>query len=201
MERSVFILGDLLYLAVQLGGGGLIDAAGVLQAAEAHSLQHAQHAGGIDIGCELRHIEADLHMALGGQIVDLIRAHGADNREDAHRIAQIAVVQVEVGVTLQMGDALTVINGGAADNAVDIVALLKQKLCQIAAVLTGNTGDQCFFHNAVSLSSVSCAVILRAFFLCVCYSTALFFFFAGRILQKTSIILTFLVYWVCSAEM
>ena len=27
-----------------------------------------------------------------------------------------------------------------------------------------------------------------------------FFFFAGRILQKTSIILTFLVYWVCSAE-
>ena len=161
MERGVLVLGDLLDLAVQLGGGGLIDAAGVLQAAEAHSLQYAQHAGGIDIGCELRHIEADLHMALGGQIVDLIRAHGADDREDAHRIAQIAVVQVEVGVTLQMGDALTVINGGAADNAVDIVALLKQKLCQIAAVLTGNTGDQCFFHNAVSLSSVSCAVILR----------------------------------------
>ena len=44
MERGVLVLGDLLDLAVQLGGGGLIDAAGVLQTAEAHSLQHAQHA-------------------------------------------------------------------------------------------------------------------------------------------------------------
>ena len=147
MERRVLVLGNLLDLAVQLGCRCLIDAAGVLEAGQAHSLQHAQHAGGIDVSGELRHIKADLHMALGGEVVDLVGPHGADDGEDAHGVAQIAVVQVEVRVTLQMGDALAVIDGGAADNAVDVVALFQQELCQIAAVLAGDAGDECFFHR------------------------------------------------------
>ena len=147
MERCVLVLGNLLDLAVQLGRRCLINAAGVLEAGQAHSLQHAQHAGGIDVGGELRHIKADLHMALGGEVVDLVGPHGADDGEDAHGVAQIAVVQVEVRVTLQMGDALAVIDGGAADDAVDVVALFQQELSQIAAVLAGNAGDECFFHR------------------------------------------------------
>jgi len=150
MERSVLVLGNLLYLAVQLGGRCLIDAASVLQTAEAHSLQYAQHTGGIDIGRELRHIEADLHMALSGQIVDLIRAHGADDREDAHRIAQIAIVQVEARMTLQMGDALTVVDGGTTYDAMNLVALLQKKLCQIGTILTGDTGNQCNFRHILT---------------------------------------------------
>lgn len=92
MERRVLVLGNLLDLAVQLGRRCLINAAGVLEAGQAHSLQHAQHAGGIDVGGELRHIKADLHMALGGEVVDLVGPHGADDGEDAHGVAQIAVV-------------------------------------------------------------------------------------------------------------
>ena len=147
VERRVLVLGNLLDLAVQLGCRCLIDAAGVLEAGQAHSLQHAQHAGGIDVGGELRHIKADLHMALGGEVVDLVGPHDADDGEDAHGVAQIAVVQVEVRVTLQMGDALAVIDGGAADDAVDVVTLFQQELSQIAAVLAGNAGDECFFHR------------------------------------------------------
>ena len=147
VERGVLVLGHFLDLAVELGRGRLVDAAGVFQTAQAHSFQHAQHTGSIDVGGKLGHIEADLHVALGGEVVNFIGADLADDRENAHRIAEVAVLQVKVGVALQMGDTLAVIDGRTADDAVDIVALLKQKLCQIAAVLAGNAGDECFFHN------------------------------------------------------
>ena len=79
VERCVLVLGNLLDLAVQLGRRCLINAAGVLEAGQAHSLQHAQHAGGINVGGKLRHIKTDLHMALGGEVVDFIGPHGADD--------------------------------------------------------------------------------------------------------------------------
>ena len=134
-------------------------------------------------------------MALGGEVVDLVGPHGADDGEDAHGVAQIAVVQVEVRVTLQMGDALAVIDGGAADDAVDVVALFQQELSQIAAVLAGNAGDECFFIGYYPFICILRSV-LRGFSDLVCYCTALFCAWAVGILQKTSIILTFLVYWV-----
>ena len=150
MERSVLVLWHFLDLAVQFRGGCLVDAAGVGQAAQTHGLQHAQHAGSVDIGGELRHIETDLDVALGGEVVNFIGADLADDREDAHRIAEVAVMQVEVGVAFQMGDALSVIDRRTADDAVDIVAFFQQELRQIAAVLAGDTGDECFFHNCIS---------------------------------------------------
>ena len=130
-------------------------------------------------------------MALGCQVVDLVGPHGADDGEDAHGVAQIAVVQVEVRVTLQMGDALAVIDGGAADDAVDVVALLQQELSQIAAVLSGNAGDECFFIGYYPFISILRSV-LRVFSYLVCYCTALFCAFGqGESCKKTSIILTF----------
>ncbi len=54
-------------------------------------------------------------------------------------------MQVEMRVALQMGNALTVIDRRTADDAVDIVAFFQQELRQIAAVLAGDTGDECFF--------------------------------------------------------
>ena len=59
-------------------------------------------------------------------------------------------MQVEVGVAFQMGDALSVIDRRTADDAVDIVAFFQQELRQIAAVLAGDAGDECFFHNCIS---------------------------------------------------
>ena len=45
-----------------------------------------------------------------------------------------------------MVDTSGVGDGSAADNAVDFIALLQQKLCQIGTVLTSDTSNQCFFH-------------------------------------------------------
>ena len=146
VEGGVLVLGHLLHLAEQLGRGGLVDAAGLGQAAQPHRLQDAQHAGGVHVGGVFGHVKADLHVALRRQVVDLVGADAADDRHQAHRVAQIAEMQVEAGVALQMGDALAEIHRRAPDDAVDVVAFLQQKFRQVAAVLAGHAGDQCFFH-------------------------------------------------------
>jgi len=141
MEGGVLVLGHLLHLAVELGGRGLVDAAGLLETTGTDGLQHAEHAGGVHIGRELGGVEADLHMALCGEVVDLVGAHLAHHLDDAHGVAEVGVVEVEVGLALQMGDALAEVNAAAADDAVDFVAFVQKKLAQVRAVLTGDTGD------------------------------------------------------------
>jgi hypothetical protein len=37
--------------------------------------------------------------------------------------------------------------GSPADETVDGIALVQQEFRKIRAVLAGNAGDQCFFHN------------------------------------------------------
>ena len=49
----------------------------------AYRLQNAQYADRVDIAGILRHVKADLHMTLGGQIVNLIRKHFGNNSNQA----------------------------------------------------------------------------------------------------------------------
>ena len=71
-----------------------------------------------------------------------------DDPEDAERIHQIAVMQMKIGIAAQMVYIRLCFHGGTSYDAVHLVALFKQKLGQIAAVLTGYAGDQrSFFHS------------------------------------------------------
>ena len=111
-------------------------------------VQDAQHAQGVHIAGVLGGVEADPHVALGGQVVDLVGADLAHDLDDGGRVGQIAVMQGDGMFGQQMVDTAGVGDGGAADNAVDLVALFQQELGQIAAVLARDTGDQCFLHIA-----------------------------------------------------
>ena len=150
MERRALVLRHLLHLAVQLGGRGLVDAARLLQPREAHGLQDAQDARRVDVRRELGHVERDLHMALRREVVDLVGADGRDDLEDAQRVAEVAVVEVEARPALQMGDPLAVVGRTAPDDAVDLVALLQQKLREVAAVLSRHAGNQRFLRHLFS---------------------------------------------------
>ena len=86
-------------------------------------------------------------MALCSQIVDLIGLDLAHQTDQAGGIGQVAVVQSDRVLLDQMVDTSCVGDGSAADDAMDLIALLQQKLCQIRAVLTGDASNQCFFHN------------------------------------------------------
>ena len=86
-------------------------------------------------------------MALCSQIVDLIGLDLAHQTDQAGGIGQVAVVQGDSVLLDQVVDTGGVGDGSAADDAVDLVALLQQKLCQVGTILTSDTGNQCFFHN------------------------------------------------------
>ena len=96
MERSHLVLRHLLDLAVELAGRGLIDAAGLGESAQTHRLEDAQHTGRVDVGGELGRVERHLHVTLRSEVVDLVRLHLRDDLEDRARIAEIAVVKMEV---------------------------------------------------------------------------------------------------------
>ena len=147
MERGGLTLRDFLHLAVQLGGRSLIHLAGLGQAADTDGFQHAQNAQCVHIAGVLGYIEGDLNMALCSQIVNFVWLDLTHQTDEAGGIGQVAVVQGDSVLLDQVVDTGGVGDGSAADNTVDLIALLQQELCQIGAVLTGDASDKCFFHN------------------------------------------------------
>lgn len=99
--------------AEHLAGAGLVAAhpaaAGFLVAAQ--GLQESERAQAHHIRRELRLFEADLYMALGAQVVDLL---GLDLIQDAPQVLEsaVAVVQeeprIEMGIHVEVVDAVGV---------------------------------------------------------------------------------------------
>ena len=122
MEGGILILRHLLYLSVKLGGTGLINLTAIFQVVGADCFQDAEHTYSIHISSELGGIEADLYMALSSQIVYLCGLYLTYQLDQRHRVAHVGIVKVEVRCAFEMCDALTVIYGTAADDAMDFVA-------------------------------------------------------------------------------
>ena len=145
MERSLLVLRDLLHLTVKLRSRSLIYTAAVGQSTLAHSLEHTQHTRCVNVGRELRRVEAHLHMALSRKVVYLGWLHLVHHLNHTHRVAQVGIVKMEMRTSLQMSDALTEIHRRATDCAVHIITFFQQELGEERTVLTGNTCNQCYF--------------------------------------------------------
>ena len=86
-------------------------------------------------------------MALGAQVVDLIGLGFLDDTNEVAAVAQVAVVQTEVGVVhmrvlVDVVYPLGVEGTGPALDAVHDVAFFQQKLGQVGPVLAGDAGDE-----------------------------------------------------------
>lgn len=154
IERRLLRLRDLLHLAEQLGRGGLVEAGLLFQAQHADGLQQAQGAQSVHIGRVLGRLEGDLHMALGRQVVDFVRLHFLHDADQVAGVRKIPVVQYELAAFLvrplvKMVDTVRIEQGRTALDAVDFVALVQKEFRQIGAVLTGDAGDECFFHIVI----------------------------------------------------
>ena len=106
-------------------------------------LQRAQRAGLHRVD---RHVETDAHVRLGGQVVHLVGHDLLHQVRERRAVGQVAVVQeqphvFQVRILVERLDPRRVETAGAADQAVDLVALGQQQLAQVAAVLAGNAGD------------------------------------------------------------
>ena len=94
----------------------------------------------------------DGDVALGAEVVDLVRPDAVDERGQAGGIGEVAIVEGEresgfVRVVVEVVDAAGVEGAGAADDAVDVVALRQEELGEVGAILPGDAGDErCFGH-------------------------------------------------------
>jgi len=86
-------------------------------------------------------------MALGAQVVDLVRLHLADDVAHRAAVRQIAEHQHQplgllVRVLKHMVDPVGIEAAATADDPVDRVSLAQEELGQVTAVLPGDPGDQ-----------------------------------------------------------
>lgn len=127
----------------------MVDAAFFLEAASAYGFQNAQNAGGIDVGGKFRAVEAYLDVALCREIVYLVGAHFGYDLYEAHGVAKVAEMEVELRMTFEMCDAFAKIDRTATNDAVDVVSFFDQKFGEIRSVLTCDAGDESSFHGVM----------------------------------------------------
>ena len=87
MERGLLILRHTLNLSVKFRCGSLIYPAGLSETTLTNSLKDAQHTRSIYLCGILRTVEAHLHMALRGEIIDFIGTHLPYHLHYRHGIA------------------------------------------------------------------------------------------------------------------
>ncbi|MCY1528062.1 hypothetical protein D9M68_631540 [compost metagenome] len=155
IERRGFLLRNFLYQAVELGRGRLVEAGLVFQLQDADGFQQAQRAQAVGIGRVLGLLERDADVALRGQVVDLVGLYRLHDADQAAGVGHVAVMQHEIaglimGILVQVVDAGRIEQRSAPLDAMDFIALGKQKLRQVGPVLAGNAGNQCpFWHGCI----------------------------------------------------
>mmetsp|Transcript_17850 Transcript_17850/g.51104 ORF Transcript_17850/g.51104 Transcript_17850/m.51104 type:complete len:423 (-) Transcript_17850:52-1320(-) len=140
-------LGNLADLAVQLGGGGLVEFDLLLHAAGADGIEHAEDANTIGIGGVLGHIEGNLDVGHGAEVVNLIGLHLGNDGDQVRGIAKVAVVEEKlnaggVAILVDVINTAGVEGRRTTDDAVDNVALLEEELGEVGTILAGDTGDE-----------------------------------------------------------
>ena len=141
-------LGDFLDEAEHLGGSGLVELDGVIGPVQGFEDAKVPHGDGI--GGVFGHLKGDGDVALGAEVVDLIRFDAVDHAGEAHRVGEIAEVQGQrqgllVGIAVDVLDAAGIETARTTDDAVDLVALGEKEFREVGAVLPRDSADQRFF--------------------------------------------------------
>ena len=110
MEWRILVLRHFLNLSIKLRCTCLIDAACVCQTAKTNCLKDAKHTCRIHVSCEFRGVETYLHVALCSKIIDFSWTYLTNNLKNRHGVAHITIMQVEMRLTFEVSDALTIID-------------------------------------------------------------------------------------------
>ena len=145
VEGGALGLRALRHLAEHLAAGGLVEAHGQLRVADC--FQEVDGSQGVGLHGVDRLLEADMHVRLGAEIVNLVGLHAGEDLAQSRAVDEVAVVQEEpglrvVGITIQVIDAVGVERAAPADDTVNNIVLGHQEFRQIGPVLTGDAGDQ-----------------------------------------------------------
>ena len=91
-------LGNLTDLSVQLGGGGLVESDLLLHATSADGIKHPEDTNTIGIGCVLGHIEGNLDVGHGTEVVNLIGLHLGNDGDQVRGIAEVTIVEEKLSL-------------------------------------------------------------------------------------------------------
>ena len=98
-------------------------------------------------------------MALGAEVVDLIRLHLLDDPDQVGAIDKVAVMEHEsrvalVWILVQVIDPTGVEAARSPLDAMHLVALLQQQLRQVTTVLPRDTGDRAVLGEGVGMEGM-----------------------------------------------
>jgi hypothetical protein len=96
VEGRGLTLRGLDNFAVEFRSGGLVEADVFLQAAGSDGVEETQGAETIDIASVFRHLEGDLDVGLGSEVVDFGGLDLGDDVDEVGAVAEVAVVQLEL---------------------------------------------------------------------------------------------------------
>lgn len=153
VEGGLLRLRDLLDLAEELAGGGLVEADVVLESDFPDGIEEAQGSDGVDVGCVFGDIEGDLDVALCSQVVDFVGFDFFKQSVEAGGIGEVSVMEDEpvsdFRIIVEVVDPAGVEAARAPDDSVDLVAFLEKLLGEVGAVLSRDPGDECALHGGV----------------------------------------------------
>ena len=144
MERRELVLGRLAHLSEHLRRRRLVEADRVALGAadDAHRLEHAQHRAG-DLRRQLGLLPRERHEADRAEVVDLVGLDLRDHRDQRRQVAQIAVDQLNDGVSASTMSALGLFWPRISPWT---WYPLPARIGEEAPVLAGDAGDQRPLH-------------------------------------------------------
>ena len=97
-------------------------------------------------------IETYAHVGLRRQVVNLVRLRLRQDVAEAGPVGHVSIVQKErdatfVRIRVDGIEAVGIESGGAAYDAVNLVAFGQQQFREKRAILSGNSGNKSLFHR------------------------------------------------------
>jgi hypothetical protein len=95
-------------------------------------------------------------VALGGEIVNLVRLHELHDADEVRGVREVPVVQADaqillVRVLVQMVYTVRVEERRAALDSVHLVSLLEEEFGEVGTILPGDAGNQSFLRQIIDL--------------------------------------------------
>lgn len=90
-------------------------------------------------------------MTLGPEVVDFIWLKHVEKFDEVCGVTQITVVEkkphaVNVGILIEMVDALSVESACTTDDAVHFISFLQEELSEVRTILASDTSDESFLQ-------------------------------------------------------
>ena len=163
VERRRLALWRFDDLAIQFRGGGLVEPHVSLEPDGTNGIEKTEGAHAIDISCILGHLERDLDVRLGSEVVDLGREHLSEDVHEISAVGEVTIMQFELVGTLSQGLIRRV--GGEEQEALTFMLIRIQMLQTIGIEAGGTTDDSvhlvAFFEEQLGTMAQGQSMISR----------------------------------------